>query len=177
MDLVHGNHAQNSQAAWIFCNAVTSAGRYPRRLCVIIRLLCWHKRLKQPDCLPLLQTWRKQTQTALGGSEVSNQVLLPAGEWVVFGTPSPFLKEVSPPKGWEGFLSWEIPRGAKLVRGGISCLGGTAKGSCSAPAAGGLCWCLCQTEPTMEWFSSTARFTPVSSFLSATETGRRASVY
>jgi len=44
-------------------------------------------------------------------------------EWVVFGTPSQFLKDVSPPKEWEVSLSREIVQGAKPVRGGISCLG------------------------------------------------------
>lgn len=69
------------RAAWYFCKAVTSAGRYPRRPCVIIRLLCWQKKLKPPGCPPLLRPQGEQTQTGLGGNEASNWVLLLAG-WV-----------------------------------------------------------------------------------------------
>lgn len=90
------------------CKALTSAGRYPRRPC-LMRSRCWHK----PSRLP--------TPTALGGDAAELSCRL--AEWAFFGTPGPFLKDVAPPEWWEGSLSREITQGVDRCVGVLPALG------------------------------------------------------
>lgn len=84
MGLVHGNHTQNSRAAWFFCKAVTSAGRCPGRPCVITRLLCWHKRLKLPNCHPLPELGGNKPKRGLEATRPVTKFSCWLAEWVVF---------------------------------------------------------------------------------------------
>lgn len=100
-----------SQKSFFFpfiCKALTSAGWYPRRPC-LMRSRCWHK----PSRLP--------TPTALGGDAAKLSCRL--AEWVFFGTPGPFLKAVAPPEWWEGSLSREITQGVDRCVGVLPALG------------------------------------------------------
>lgn len=93
------------------------------------------QKVKTTQLPPLLQTWRKQTQTGLGGNKAINRVLLPAG-WVgVFWHSQPIPKRRissqrvgripvpgnnwrSKAGAWGYFLPWRDSKGKLLQTSG-----------------------------------------------------------
>lgn len=143
MGLVHRNHAQNAELLSIFQGSDLS-WPLPQETMCHHQIAVLAQKVKPPGCPPLLQPQREQTKQGLEATRPVTEFSCWLSEWVSFGTLSPFLKTISSPEGWEGFLSQETTQGA--CAWGYFLPWRDIKGSCSRPVPGGVCGCLCQMK-------------------------------